>query len=321
MGNNNFNGEQNAIDEQLINNNNNEINPNNDNNVDKNQYNKINKNKLTLTFLLIFFINSLILIISKYTEIKDYNYTFYPEMIYRYFQYYRFITRYFIHFGFCHLFIELLITFYLCYHFENVFGTLFTITFILLSMIMISVVQFLIILLYNYIFSGYYIGDPKINYEGGATAILFCLNTYYFLFNHTELRNFNYYGIIFSNGKFSSFYIIFILYLFTPNTTFIANLCGILTAILLKNELNFFLPKISWIIKFENFFYLDGKGRIYRFIIYEDKGMRTILNQIEKKAVKYNPKEGDKNKYNIITNEPIEETSIEMHSLSNTIEH
>lgn len=306
----------------LINNNNNNEN-NNEINIENN-YNFISQySTFTFSFVIIFLINLFIWINSFYYNFENYKYIFQFEPILEHSQYYRFISRYFVHFGICHLLIELYITLYLCKYFENLFGTLMTLSFILVSLIIDSIIQISLYMILSYIYNIFNdIDDSYIEYEGGLTPILFTLNTFFYLFN--ENHNINEYNIfLFSleKGKYSSFYMLLILYFFTPNTTFFGNLCGILGAYFIKNVCLKILPKVSWIIEFENALNLNKSGKFYRYITNKNIFMKNTLNKIEPGSVKeiYIEKEEINNNYQINNNENNEahHSSIEMSSLSN----
>ena len=98
------------------------------------------------------------------------------------YQYYRIITRYFIHFGVCHLSLELFALFHLCKICENIFGTLLTLSIILTSMILVSIIQLLKAPISSFLFGRMLSHYFNYFYEGGLTPILFTLLTYYSLY-------------------------------------------------------------------------------------------------------------------------------------------
>ena len=283
----------------LINNNNNNENANENNNINNiinnNNINEENNNFLlqysqfSFSFTLIFIINITIYILSFYNEFDISKYFFDIEPILDHSQYYRFITRYFVHFGVCHLFLEFYITMNLCNYFENMFGTLFTIAFILISMIIDSIVQLCFYLLLSYLSNSLNVVDgASLNYEGGLTPVLFTLNTFFYLFEHDYLNEYNIFLFVLGKGKYSSFTMLVILYFFTPNRTFMGNLSGILGAYFIKNMLCCFLPRIRWILEFEDVFGLNTKksGMFYRYVTNKNIMMKNILNQIQSNSVR-----------------------------------
>ena len=314
------NNNNNNIQENIINNNNNE----------EQNYNFILKyREFTISFTIIFIINLIIWITSFYSELEKQKYVFEVVPIINHHQYYRFITRYFIHFGICHLLLELYITYYLCKYFENTFGSLFTISFILFSMIIVSVVQLLMGSLIVFFINLFEIIDNSIiYYEGGLTSVLFALNTYYNLFDHENFEENNIFTFLSGKGKYSSFTMLLVLYFFTPNKTFVGNLSGILSGYFINGFLLCLLPKISWIIGFENLFNLNSDGYFYRYITRKNVLMKSILNQIEPNCLRdFEVAESKEKKDNIIHNNnnnninlednAIHHPPIEMSSFSN----
>ena len=169
--------ERNNNDDEADNINRNLLANNNNNNIDNNENiqirmiirNRNNQNAIneeqaveflskysifTLSFVIIFIINIFVWIYLKYKDIdEEYKYIFEKEAIFTHKQYYRFITRYFIHFGFGHLLIEILISCFLLYLFENIYGTIFTISFIIIAMIINSMLQLILnLLIFYYIY-------------------------------------------------------------------------------------------------------------------------------------------------------------------------
>ena len=329
----------------LINNNNNNNNENNNDNNENNNIiiNNINNNNeemnnflsqysvFSFSFTIIFIINLIINISLYYYQLEKYKYVFEMDPIMDHAQYYRFITRYFVHFGICHLLIELYITLYLCNYFENMFGTLMSFSFILISMIIDSAIQLFFNLLLYYICNKLNIVDNSIiDYEGGLTPILFSLNTFFYLFEHDYLNEYNIFLFVLGKGKYSSFTILIILYFFTPNRTFMGNLSGICGAYVIKGILSYFLPRVSWIMDFEETFNLNKKSVFYRHITSENILMKNILNQIQPDSVIdieiEKEEENNKNIQQINNNENNEnenrernQSVIEMSSLSNNI--
>ena len=326
----------------LINNNNNNNNGNNNNNENNNNdiiNNLINNNEnnihflaqysvFSLSFIIIFLVNFIIWISSFYYEFEKYKYLYEIEPIIDHSQYYRFITRYFVHFGICHLFLELYITLYLCNYFEDFFGTLFSISFILFAMIIDSGIQLSFYLLLSYISSAFNEIDITYYYEGGLTPILFTLNTFFYLFEHDYFNEYNIFLFALGNGKYSSITMLIVLYFFTPNRTFMGNLCGIFGAYFMRKIFLCFLPRISWIIEFEWAFGLNKNSSFYRHITSENNIMKQILNQIEPNCLKDLDMEIEKeesknqnghqiNNNDINENNEAHQSIIEMSSLSN----
>jgi len=138
------------------------------------KYTKITISFIILLLLKVFF--SIYFNISNSSE----KYIFQYYLIIYYNQYYRCITRYFINFGICHLIIELVLLYKMCFYFENMLGTLFTIILVFISLILISFVNLVLISFIKSIniFQKY---NLDIMYEGGLTPLLFTLYTFFFV--------------------------------------------------------------------------------------------------------------------------------------------
>ena len=130
--NNNIINEENNIDNNLNNNNINNANNNQINFEVPDNVNYANKyKKITISFIIILFINIIIEIYSYFIRTDYRKYVFQYAPIFEKKQYYRFISSYFIHYGIWHIIVELYLTYEICYLFENIMGTLITILFIL----------------------------------------------------------------------------------------------------------------------------------------------------------------------------------------------
>ena len=85
--------------------------------------------------------------------------------------------------------IELFLTYKICYLFENIMGTIITISFIMISMLMISILHFILVPITMFIFnifrSPY---DYNYDYESSLTSVLFSMTTFYFLFKDNKDR-------------------------------------------------------------------------------------------------------------------------------------
>ena len=341
---NNNNNNNNNINNNNNNNNNNENNQaeilNRIRNRNNNQINEDEQGALFLSkysifsfsFIIIFLINIIFWILEKYEIIEQYKYVFEMEPITFHNQYYRFISRYFVHFGIGHLILELFISLFLIYLFENIYGSLFSLFFIIIAMFINSLIQLVLSLFAFYII--YYFNIATIsspyNYEGGFAPILFSLNTFLISFDNSYINENNFPTFVFFKSPYSSFYILVMIAFFTPNRSFIGNLSGILTAYFIRYFKISFLPKISWIISLENLLKLNGDfGTIYRNINSNNIIMKKILNQIEENCIRDNDndkkEENDKseksNEINNINNDliNIEESheQIEMSFINN----
>ena len=237
--------------------------------------------KITLSFIIIFVIKLLFIIYFKFFENSD-NFLYQQDIIIRYNQYYRCITRYFINFGFCHLIIELIVSYILCFFYENMLGTLFTIIFIFVSLILISIVNLGLIELTKYLFI---ITNRKSNieneYEGGLTPLFFTLYTFYFSFEGNSNKIFFFLFIFIVRAKHSEFLLFLMLIFFTPNNSIYGNFSGILTAYFLKCFKKFLLPKIIWIKEIETILLLNKLFPLYRYISEENPIMKKIIYEFD----------------------------------------
>ena len=286
--NNNNNQNQNIINE-ANNNNENNNNINNQLNYDfpnNNNYIK-NYSKITISFILILTINLIIEIYSQFTSLNYRKYVFQYAPIIERNQYYRFISSYFIHYGIWHLIIELYLTYELCYLFENILGTIMSISFIMISMLMNSILHFLMIpltMLLFKIFRNPY--DLNYDYESSLTSVLFSITTFYFLFKDNKNKKIDVLYTFFLNVKYLSITMLFLLYIFTPNKSFFSNLSGIINGYLLKFFPRIFLPRITWIIDFEKKLNKQGEiGRLYRFVTSKNILMKNALNELQNNSV------------------------------------
>ena len=239
--------------------------------------------KITISFIIIF-----ILKISFYfffhKNDNSHKFYFHYYLIIYYNQYYRNITRYLLNYGFCHLVIELIITYNLCYYLENMLGTIITICAIFLSLIMISITNLIFIGLCNNAYTIFhYLNISEMFPEGGMTPLFFGLYTFYVLF---ELNS-NKICLLFYNLiikiRYSEFLILLILVFFTPNNSFIGNISGIIWGHVLYYCKNIFIPQKFWIKSFEHKFKLKRLFPLYRFINEKNPLMKHSMAEFNSK--------------------------------------
>ena len=279
--------EQNNNSNNNQNNNENNINNNEDINNQNNNDNIINNflKNITLSFLIFFTLNIIIYLYSKIIPIEKYKYVFQYSPIVKKNQLYRIITRYFIHFGISHLTLELISFFYLCKIFENLFGSLFTLSIIFISMILDSIIQLLIIPMFLIFIRGRLTILYNFFYEGGLTPILFTLLTYYSLYRKNRNEQISFESIFVFRAKYSYFYLLGALYFFTPNRTFYGNVSGIIAGYILKNYPRYMLPKIKWIKEIEDYYFLNKIKLIYRYIDLNNDKMKQILFEYDRDSM------------------------------------
>ena len=297
--NNNNEQNQNRINDENINNNNNENNNNdNNNNIQNNDLNfdmandnninyTKNYRKITISFIIILFINLIIEIYSYFKRINYRKYVFQFAPIFEKHQYYRFVSSYFIHYGIWHLMIELFLTFHLCYAFENSLGTIISISFIMISMLMNSLLHFIMVPITMFIFKIFrnpY--DLNYDYESSLTSILFSMITFYYLFNDNKNKRIDVLYTFYIQVKYLSFTLLLVLYIFTPNKSFFSNLSGIINGYIFKFFPYIFLPRVTWVIDFEKKICGINKfNKIYRFITCKNKMMKNALNELQNDSV------------------------------------
>ena len=295
--------DNNNNDNNIENNNNNNQNPNIGNDINKNnninnENNNINNNpininqnrniypakytSITISFIIILIINVIIEIYNNYNPINYRKYVFQYAPIKEKKQYYRFISSYFIHYGIFHLLVELYCSYKIFYLFENIMGTLMTLCFILTSMIINSLIHFIMmpfVFTLFQVFNIYY--DLNYDYESSLTSVLFTMSNFYLLFRDIKDKKFDLFYTVFIKVKYMNIFALIILYCFTPNKSIFSNLSGIISGYLFKFFPSIFLPKITWIDDFEKKFRLKRCDTLYRSITYKNKRMRKSLNELQ----------------------------------------
>jgi hypothetical protein len=245
--------------------------------------------KITLSFLIIFILKAIFYIYFLYYQNID-KFTFDYHFIINYEQYYRCVTRYLISYGLAHFVLELYITYVLTFYFENMLGTLLTLSLIFVSFILISIIQLIIMQLIIY----FYFTINKIQnldtiYEGGLTPLFFLLYTFYFSFEENNDKIFLLLIIFVVRTRGSEYLLLLILIFFTPNESLCGNFSGIFAAHILMNFKRLFLPRVIWIKNIENKLKLNEFFPFYRYITDENPIMNKILNEFDKN------KDGDDN--------------------------
>ena len=292
MSNNNIGGNniENEQDINAININNNQNNNNNEPNIQNNPENNIfnifiKYPDITISFLLFFFINIIFYIISYFFDIELSTFIFQYRPIVSKCQYYRIISRYFIHFGFAHFIFEEISFFYLCKYYENKFGTLLTLSIILISMIINSIINIIIIPIFS-LFLSYRVSIIlDHSYEGGLTPILFTMITYISLFEKNRQERILFDNFFLLRMKYSYIYLLGILYFFTPNRSFYGNISGIICGFSLKNFRNIFLPKLVWIYDVEEKCCFSQVKYLYKKININSNEMRHMLKEYDRDSV------------------------------------
>ena len=246
---------------------------------------KKNKNKRNIkiypTFILLFLLNISLYLSCKYFELKisELSISLYTILIKN--QYYRIITHHFMHYGICHLLIEIYFSFYICKSLENTIGTFYSLIIIFIMIIFTSFFYIFIVLLFKLINDTIdinYNGDFM--YECGMSSLLFSLYSYIFEFRKNKNKQIQLFNSLIIKMSFSSFSILLFLSLFTPNTTFLGNLCGIFSAYIIRIKFGYIiLPKFYGVYDFEQYFNLNIKNW-YISIIEPNQEMKEIFSEI-----------------------------------------
>ena len=277
-------------------NNNNNVNNENNNNINNNQVlNENNPNNeiyprkytsITISFLIILIINLIIEICNNSEAINYRKYVFQYAPINEKNQYYRFISSYFIHYGIFHLIVELYCAYYIFYLFENIMGTLMTLCFIMVSMVVNSIIHFLMIPFVVFLFKmGNIYYDLNYDYESSLTSVLFSMANFYFLFENFKNKRIDLFYTVFIKVKYINILALVALYCFTPNKSIFSNISGIISGYLFKYFPSIFLPKVTWIDEFEKNYRLKRFDYLYRSITYKNKRMRKALNELQSESV------------------------------------
>lgn len=241
--------------------------------------------KITLSFIIILILKIFFLIYFHYFQNSE-KFSFQYYLIIKYNQYYRCITRYFINYGFCHFIFELYITYLMCYYFENMIGTIFTIVTIFLSMFLISFINIIVLQCSKYIYNfTHHKHNLEIIYEGGLTPLLFTLYSFYFSFEGNSNKIFFLLFVFVVRAKKSEYLIVLLLIFFTPNNSIYGNISGILTANLLFCFKKSIFPRIIWIKEIENLLKLHKIFPLYRFITEESPIMKKILIEFDNNLI------------------------------------
>ena len=244
---------------------------------------KKSKNMKTYTsFIFLFILNISMYISFNYYNIKisQFSISLFPILIKL--QFYKLIAHHFIHYGIFHLLLELLFTFYICKYLEKMIGTLYTFSLIFVMIIMTSIIYILIVFLFKII--GKII---DINYNGdfmfecGMSSLLFSLYSYIVDFKKNKNKLIKLLNFAAIRMRYSSFYILIALSLFTPNKTFLGNLCGIISAYIVKNIFGCsILPKYIGVYDFEYYFSLSNHKSWYVSIIDQNQDMKELFIEI-----------------------------------------
>ena len=238
--------------------------------------------KVYPTFILLLFLNISIYLLCKFYSLKisELSISLYTILIKN--QYYRIITHHFLHYGICHLLIEIFFSFNISKSLEKTIGTFYSFIIIFIMIIMTSIFYISIILffkIFNKLIDINYNGDFM--YECGMTSLLFSLYSYIFEFRKNKNKRIKVFNIFLLRMRFSSFKILFFLSLFTPNTTFLGNLCGIYSAYIIRIMFSYsILPKYEGVYDFEKYLNLHYNKNWYISIVEPNQEMKEFFSEI-----------------------------------------
>ena len=165
-------------------------------------------------------------------------------------------------------------------------GTLITILFIMNTMIMNSVMHFLMVPLVSFFCkitrTSY---DLNYDYESSLTSVLFSMTTFYYLFKDNKNKKIDVLYTFILNLNYLSITMLFVLYFLTPNKSFYSNLSGLINGYLFKCFPFIFLPRVTWVADFEKFVGLKKYENVYRSITYKNSPMKNALNELQNNSV------------------------------------
>lgn len=243
---------------------------------------KTNQRKFTLSFVIILLISLTEYIISIFYYISPDSYSISLWPILNKGQYYRIITHFFIHYGFFHLAIDLIVLYYLLKSLEKIVGTMYTLCFLVHSMILSSVIFLILMFLLKYLLRLFdYSLSINFHSEVGLSPLGFALHTFYFLFAKNKLKNINVLFSVEISGRYSPFFFLLFVYFFTPNRSFFGHLSGILAAWLIKDFLaKYFFPKRQWVEDMETIVGCFKSEYFYVNIISKDEDFNNNIEEM-----------------------------------------
>ena len=257
------------------------INNQNDLNIQLNEQ-EIYNHKITFSFFLFFVINTLGFIHSffKSYDIKNYSLILWPFI--RKKQLYRIFSNHFYHHGIFDYLTNMIGTFYITKYLEKEIGTIFIIIISIHSIILTSIFY-----LISVFFLKFMLRLPIYNFfeQCGFSSIFFTLYFSYFLLGKNYERKINLLFIV-VRGLYSTYLLMFLIQILTPNASLIGNLCGTLSAYIMFRICKFItFPKFEWVKDFESFFTLNSaENKMRKLLGYicveEDNNIIDNLKQL-----------------------------------------
>ena len=255
------------------NNNNNNINLNNNQSELNIQLNEpeIYNPKITFCFILFLFINIIGYIHSffKSYDIKNYSLILWPLL--RKKQYYRILSNHFYHHGLFDLLTNMFGTYHITQYLEKEIGSIYTLIISIHSIILTSIFY-----LTSIFFLKFLLRLSVYNFfeQCGFSSIFFTLYFSYFLLGKNYNRNINLLFVVI-RGLYSTYLLMLLIQVITPNASLIGNLCGTLSAFLMFKICKFIsFPKFEWVKDFESFLTLNSLNnkikKLFGYISVED---------------------------------------------------
>lgn len=282
----------------------NSIISNNSSDSDNNNNNNNNLPKSSLKYSIIFIIMCTInitVLIYDYLNginIKQYTLSLWPVLFK--FQLYRIITHYFMHYGFMHTFLNLFLFHILSKKLENTIGTIYTLAYIIQSILFTSIIYLFIMILCRYII-GLVINTIEFNFADvcGLSSLLFALIS--FIITFESILNNEVILVLCFEVKKKYFPLIIMIVIFSLTSNFflmLGHLSGIFCGWVIKDYIGkYTLPSIKGVKWFESvilFKYLNSKY----FVRINDKEEDYIDNINEMLMSKYEREEKKKEKEN-----------------------
>ena len=257
------------------------INNQNDLNIQLNVQENHN-HKITFSFILFLVINTLGFIHSffKSYDIKNYSLILWPLI--RKKQLYRIFSNHFYHHGLFDYLTNMIGAFYITKYLEKEIGTIFIIIISIHSIILTSIFYLISVFILKFL-----LRLPIYNFfeQCGFSSLFFTLYFSYFLLGKNYERKINLLFII-VRGIYSTYLLMLLIQILTPNASLIGNLCGTLSAYIMFRICKYItFPKIEWVKDFESFFTLNSaENKMRKLLGYicveEDNNIIDNLKQL-----------------------------------------
>ena len=286
-----INNNESAINNSNISNNNNEIinqNNSNNNNIQDNLVINppVQRNTniiIPFSFGLFFTLNTLCLIHSflPNVEITDYSLSLWP--IINKYQYYRIITNHFYHIGVFHYLTNMIFLYFVTKYLENEIGSVYTIIVAIHSMMLVSSMYLLMMYLLKKLLQ---LSMYNFSSQSGFSCVCFTFDLFYFLLkkNNDKIISLFFFGI---KGVHSSFLIIFLFQMLTPNSSVIGHLSGLIAALSIYKGFVFIsFPRMEWVDEAEKILGLNQAKMANRYLGYVSVDQNSSVSENVKEISK-----------------------------------